>query len=208
MENLEGKTDGDKGKEGDGDPKPEPKAADDPKVMTQAEVNALVGRTRTETAAKYAGFDEIKTELETLKTANLTDEERREKELATAQRHNADADERIASMAINAEIKWQAAQMGLVDPEAAMLLLDRASVTYSDETGVQGVDAALGVLVEQRSYLKGGTVTVTKPNLDAGGSAGDPVTALTEDQRDTAAKLFAHLPPAEREAEYIKGLAT
>ena len=193
---------------GDPDPKPAPATpAPDVKTFDQADMDALAGKIRAEERAKQpTDYDEMKTKLKTLEDANLTDAEKQQREIATLQRTASDADERIATIAITSEIKVEAAQMGLVDPEAAVLLLDRSAVSYTEEGGVVGVKEALATLVEQRAYLKGQGAPAPKPDLDAGGLPGAAAPPLTEDQRETAALLFPSLPAAEGQAEYAKGL--
>jgi hypothetical protein len=207
---MTGPADAPKNKAGEGgggpgpDPAPEPVPAG--RTFTQDEVNALVGGVRQEERSKFSDYDETKKKLTDLETANLSDAERREREFSELQRRSSDADERIASIAIESDIKVAAATMGLVDPEAAVLLINRSAISYTEDGGVVGVEPALASLVEAKSYLKGEPQVVAKPNLDPGGGAGEPVTPLTDDQRDAATKMFGHLGPAERDAEYRKGL--
>ena len=88
--------------------------------------------------------------------------------------------------------------MGVVDPDAAYLLMDKSSVSYDSANGVVGVDNALSRLLEEKPYLKG-SVSRT-PNINPEGGQPAPVTRLTEDQRE-AARLMGIT-----DEEYAQGL--
>ena len=89
--------------------------------------------------------------------------------------------------------------MGLVDPDAAYLLIDRTTLTYDATDGVAGVEQALTQLLEEKPYLKG--AALRSPNINAqGGQVAPAGTRLTEAQKE-AAQLMG-IP----EEQYAQGL--
>ena len=87
--------------------------------------------------------------------------------------------------------------MGIVDPEAAFLLVDRSNIRYTPESGVAGVEDALTQLLENKPYLR---ATNRTPNINPEGSTPDSPVRLTADQRDAAAML------GMTEEQYSKGI--
>ena len=128
----------------------------------------------------------------------MSEKERLETKLAEEQRRNIDADGRIASAMITSDIRVRATLKGIIDPDAAVALLDRAGVSYADTAGVVGVDTALDALLVAKPYLKG---TVTVPNLNSGGTPAAKPVVLTAEQREAAQKLSV---PEDRYAANLK----
>ena len=178
------------------DPKGEPKTD---VAFTQEQVNAIVGKRVLEERGKFADYETLKGQaqkLAELEKANLSKEEKLQRELAEYQRKATDAEGRIATTAIRSEVLVKASQMGIVDPDAAYRLIDRAGIAYSED-GVKGVDEALEALVAAKPYLRG--VAPTAPNLNPKGGAPAPVvTGLTQEEREYARKLGVP------EADYLK----
>ena len=98
---------------------------------------------------------------------------------------------------IASEVKIRASAMGVIDPDAAYLLLDRSNVHYDAEAGVSGVDDALAGLLEAKPYLRSANRT---PNLNP--ETGQPAQSvrLTADQQE-AARLMGMTAD-----EYAQGL--
>jgi phage I-like protein len=171
------------------------------RTFTQEELNRITGQRVAEERAKYGDVEALRlraAKADELEQAQLTEKERLEVRLAEQQKTNLDALGRISSMAIQSDIKVRASQMGIIDPDAAVALIDRGSVAYSEESGVTGVEMALEALIVSKPYLKG---VAAAPNLNAGNrQAAAPPIALTAEQRE-AAKLL-NLP----EDDYMKGL--
>jgi hypothetical protein len=99
---------------------------------------------------------------------------------------------------IASEVKVRASQLGIIDPDAALLLVNRANVRYSEGDGVTGVDEALTQLMEDKPYLKGAPNRA--PNLNPQSGEVAPTMRLSEEQRE-AAKLMRMT-----EEEYSLGL--
>jgi len=155
-------------------------------TFTQEQVNRMMAQTRREERGKFADYGELKTRAtraDELEQEKLTEAERMEARAIEAEKKAADAQQQIASAMIASEVKVRASAMGIIDPDAAYLLLDQANVRYDAEAGVSGVDDALAGLLEAKPYLRSANRT---PNLNP--ETGQPAQSvrLTADQLEAA----------------------
>ena len=155
-------------------------------TFTQEQVNRMMAQTRREERGKFADYGELKTRAtraDELEQEKLTEAERMEARAIEAEKKAADAQQQIASAMIASEVKVRASAMGIIDPDAAYLLLDRSNVHYDAEAGVSGVDDALAGLLEAKPYLRSANRT---PNLNP--ETGQPAQSvrLTADQLEAA----------------------
>jgi len=106
----------------------------------------------------------------------LLDEEKR-KNLSPEERQRlAGLDEQVQKQAaerknliLKYEIAAKAPKLGIVDPEVAVVLLERnPGITVSDDGQVTGLDEALKQLVKDKPFL----VRATTQGIDAGGGTG------------------------------------
>ena len=169
-------------------------------TFTQEQVNRMQAQTKRETRAQFADYNELKTRAaraDELEQEKLTEAERMEARAIDAEKRAADAQQQVASAMIASEVKVRASAMGVVDPDAAFVLLDRSNVRYDATEGVTGVDDALASLLEAKPYLKSSNRT---PNLNP--EAGQPVATqrLTAEQREAAQYL------GMTDEQYAKGL--
>ena len=170
------------------------------KSYTQEEVNQMMGKTRRETRDKFSDYETLKeraAKADELEQAQLTEKERLEARVEQAEKNAQAADQRITEAMIATAVQVQAGQMGIVDPEAAFLLVDRANIRYTAEAGVSGVEDALTQLLEKKPYLKG---PVRAPNINPEGGQADAPVRLTAEQRDAAKYL------GMTEEQYAKGI--
>ena len=180
---------------------PEPEGEGQQRTFTQEEMNRIQAQTRKEVRNQFADYSQLKdraAKADELEQAQLSEQEKLEARAAEAERKAASAADQIAAAMIASEVKVRAAQLGIIDPDAALLLVDRANVRYSEEDGVTGVDAALTQLLEAKPYLKGTPNRVPILNPQSGEPA--PTFRLSEDQRE-AARLMGMT-----EEQYAKGL--
>jgi len=156
------------------------------KTFSQEEVNRMMGQARRDARGQFSDYNELKARSEKLgemEQAQLTEAQRLEARVADAEKQASDAQQQVSQAMIASEVKVRATQMGVVDPEAAFLLLDKKNVTYSATDGVAGVDDALTQLLEDKPYLRSGGRT---PNLNPETGQATPPTRLTADQREAA----------------------
>ena len=169
-------------------------------TFTQEQVNRMMAQTRREERGKFSDYGELKTRAtraDELEQEKLTEAERMEARAVEAEKKATDAQQQIASAMIASEVKIRASAMGVIDHDAAYLLLDRSNVHYDAEAGVSGVDDALAGLLEAKPYLRSANRT---PNLNP--ETGQPAQSvrLTADQQE-AARLMGMTAD-----EYAQGL--
>ena len=171
------------------------------RVFTQEDVNRMQAQTRKEIRSQFGDYAELKEKAaraDELEQAQLSGQERLEARASEAEKRADDAMQREQSALIAAEVKVRASQLGIIDPDAAYLLLDRSHVHYSTGEGVTGVDDALTQLLESKPYLKGQANRA--PNLNPQSGEPAPTLRLSEDQRE-AARLMGMT-----EEEYAQGI--
>lgn len=156
------------------------------KTFTQDEVNRMMGQARRDARSQFSDYSELKSraaKADELEQANLTEAERLEVRVSDAEKRATDAQEQVSSAMIASEVKVRATQMGIVDPDAAFLLLNKKNVAYNVTDGVSGVDDALAQLLEDKPYLRAGNRT---PNINPETGQAAPPVRLTVDQREAA----------------------
>jgi hypothetical protein len=171
------------------------------RMFAQDDVNRMMATVRREERSKFADYTQLKdraARADELEQAQLTEQEKLTQRATEAERLATEATSQMASVAISAEVRVQAVQLGVVDPDAAYLLMDRNSVSYDPATGVTGAKEALTRLLEEKPYLRG--TPARTPNINPEGGQPAPVTRLTEDQRE-AARLMGIT-----EEEYAQGI--
>mgnify|MGYP005819501193 CR=1 FL=1 len=156
------------------------------KTFTQDEVNRMMGQARRDARSQFSDYNELKSraaKADELEQANLTEAERLEARVSDAEKRATDAQGQVSSAMIASEVKVRATQMGIVDPDAAFLLLDKKNVAYNVTDGVSGVDDALAQLLEDKPYLRAGNRT---PNINPETGQAAPPVRLSADQREAA----------------------
>ena len=156
------------------------------KTFTQDEVNRMMGQARRDARSQFSDYSELKSraaKADELEQANLTEAERLEVRVTDAEKRATDAQEQVSSAMIASEVKVRATQMGIVDPDAAFLLLNKKNVAYNVTDGVSGVDDALAQLLEDKPYLRAGN---RSPNINPETGQAAPPVRLTADQREAA----------------------
>ena len=171
------------------------------KTFSQEEVNRMMNQTKREVRNQFADYNDLKdraAKADELEQAQLTEQQRLEVRATEAERIAASAAERVSSAMIASEVKVRASQLGIIDPEAAYLLLDRTNVRYGEDVGVTGVEEALTQLLEDKPYLKGAANRAPNINPQSGEPA--PTLRLSEDQREVARLM------GMSDEDYAKGL--
>lgn len=89
--------------------------------------------------------------------AKRLEEEGKWKELAEKSKADAEsANQRVKDLVLKNSIQAEASKLGIVDVEAAALLLDKTNVKINDDGTAEGVKESLEALLEAKPYLKGG----------------------------------------------------
>ena len=169
--------------------------------FSQDEVNRIQAQTRREVRGQFTDYQQLKdraAKADELEQANLTEAERLAQRANDAEKAVAAANIKLADALISSEVKVKAVQLGIIDPDAAYLLMDKANVQYDAEKGVIGIDEALTQLLDDKPYLKGSLNRA--PNLNPQSGEPAPVLRLTADQRE-AARLMGM-----SEEDYAQGI--
>ena len=165
----------------------------------QAYIDRINSRTRRDERNKFKDYNDLKARAaraDELEQAQLTGAEKMEARAIEAEKKVTDAQAQIADAMIASQVKVRASQMGVVDPDAAFVLLDRTNVQYVDGA-VTGVDDAIASLLEDKPYLRG---TNRTPNINP--ESGQPVQAV----RLTDLQLEAARMMGLTADEYAQGL--
>lgn len=119
-----------------------------------AAVNARTSRAETSVAKSFAEqYNMTEDEVNAILKA---EKERRAKELPAAVKAQVDAQmERASKLLIAAAVKAEGAALGLVDADAAVLLMDGKAVKVGEDGAVTGVKEALETLKKAKPYLFG-----------------------------------------------------
>lgn len=140
---------------------PETPPAEPPKTFDEAYVKQL----RDEAAASRVKAKQLEEQAKTAAqeaTAKIfkalgieaDPEKNYEGQLAEAQKKAQEAEARASEMLVKAEVKSISIEMGLVDADAALALMDRANVKVTETGDVTGVKEALEALVTAKPWLK------------------------------------------------------
>lgn len=120
---------------------------------------------RTEKNSVKSELDKLKAELDKLQAAQLTEEERKTKEYQKAQERAAALEAQLAEtlkrnqeLQLKTAVQAAAVKLGVIDPDAAYLLLDKTALAPTDngETDPAKVETAVKALLTAKPYLRGG----------------------------------------------------
>lgn len=132
--------------------------------FSQADVDRIVkerlARAKAEPPADYEELKAAKAKLDELEAANSTELEKAQKRLADMERKTADAEARAQENLLRAQVVAEAARKNVVDPDAAVALLDRSLIEFDQDGSPKNIAQAMDSLLEAKPYLvaaSGGT---------------------------------------------------
>jgi hypothetical protein len=133
---------------------------------------------RTEKNAVKSELEKLRAELDKLQAASMSEQERKEKEHSKAvekaaqlEAQLAEATKRNQELLLRTAVQAAAVKLGIVDPDAAYLLLDKTTLEPSDDGKIDTakIEAALTELLKAKTYLRGvAHITATNPAKSAG----------------------------------------
>jgi hypothetical protein len=146
------------------------------RTFSQADVDRIVQDRLARQKAQYQGFDDYKTKAEQfdeMQAAQMSELEKANKRAADLERALADATAQRQESILRASVVAEGAKRNVVDPYAALALLDRSTLEFDDQGNPTNIATAMDSLLAQRTYLvapAGGT----RGNADLGarGTAG------------------------------------
>lgn len=134
----------------------------DPSTLSDEDFNKLYSDDRLYKHPRFKSLSERAKKAEELEKAQTEaerkalEEQGKFKELAD--KNAAEAEklrDQLKQTTLNSAIQAKAAKLGIVDVEAAAVLLDKSKINIKDDGTIEGVDEALTALVESKPYLKG-----------------------------------------------------
>jgi hypothetical protein len=128
--------------------------------------------------------DELASRLQAIEDAQKSEAQKAAERLAALEaKEQAWAAER-QTYNLKLAIYAKQAELGIVDPDLALLALDRSSVEFDKHGEPTNVTEALTALLEQRPILKGTAKAPTAPRIDSGAGthAGGPTPPLTSEE--------------------------
>lgn len=128
------------------------------------------------------------------KDAQLSEQERLQKQLADLQSQHDTATRTHQERIIGYEVRLQASQMGIVDPDAAAKLLDWSQIEYDDNGAPLNVSDLLKGLIKAKPYLAG-----SKPAPTSGGATNPPRSQSTA-PKELSWQVISSMKPDEYNA--------
>lgn len=153
------------------------------RVFTQDQVDRIVQERLARQKAQFAGFDELKQKAEQfdkLEADRMSELEKATRRAADLERELAATSQARQESVLRAAVVSEAAKRNVIDPDAALALIDRASLEFDTEGNPTNVAQAMDSLLEQRTYLvapQGGA----RGNADLGARGNSGVEQLSRD---------------------------
>ena len=145
---------------------PDAQAADGQETITLEEARRL----RSESKALRARLNKFEDEDKKRAEAQLSEQQKLEKRAADAEKALADKEQAYQARLLQAEIRSQAAQLGIKYPDKAAKLIDTADIALDDATMPSKVKAALTELLKEMPELGPQTGTQQKQAATSGGA--------------------------------------
>jgi hypothetical protein len=149
-----------------------PAPGDGDRKFSQADLDRIVSARLAEEKQRLADQQEYQ---------KLAEREKARADAAEAQQAEAQTQRR--RLALDYEVQLLTAKLGLVDAEAALLLVDPSQLQYGADDKPTNLEALLGALVEAKPWLK-----AEAPSTGGGGS---PPTPRPNRQPETEAERVA-----------------
>ena len=162
-----------------------------------AEVQAALQAARREAAAHRTENAALKKAQADAEAATLTEAQKvsRERDTLKAQ---LDSERLERQSAINRyEVQLQASKLGIVDPEAAVKLLDWESLEYADDGSPKGLEAALKKLLASKPYLAGGQQAPAGSTTNGASNRSAGQMTLADVRKMTPAQINARWPEVQ-----------
>lgn len=130
------------------------------RTFTQADVDRIVqervARVKQTPPDDYEDLKAAAAKLAELESANKTELEKERERAEKAEREAQAATQRAKDIALRSAIVSEAAKKNVVDPDAAVALLDKSSLEFDDDGTPKNIAEAMDALLEAKPYLVGG----------------------------------------------------
>lgn len=153
---------------------------------------ATIRKQREEAKAlrvKAKEADELRTRIQAIEDAEKTDLERAQTKIAELEAAQSDAAAARQETLLKLAVYTKAPEVGIIDADIALALLDRSAIEYDDKGEPSNLDDQLTALLEAKPILKGKAVA-KPPKIDGSDGTGKtPPPPLTSAELEMAAKL-------------------
>lgn len=148
--------------------------------------NALDRKLTKENASLRKRLREVESVLKAREEAELSEQERQARRLAELEEKYTNAEQRLRESALHLSVSSEATRLNVVDPDAAVKLIDTSTLEYDEERNQwDGIEDALTALVEERPWL----IKAATPAPPKESSPANPARRRTRLTREALAKM-------------------
>lgn len=151
--------------------------------------DTYVAKLRQESAGYRNKLRDTEQQLAELKQSQMSEEERREARLAELTSRNQTLEDQVKAARLEAAVSAAAGRLDIVDPDAAVRLLDLTGVTYNDDGAPENIDTLLNGLLEARPYLRRPDPAPAVPQAGSPANPAKPTPQGTTLTRDDLARM-------------------
>lgn len=134
---------------------PEPQAGEGKPSKSAEDYERMIAELRKENASHRTKLKKFEDDESQRAQAQLSEQEKLQQKLAKLQADHDNALRTSQERIINYEVRLQAAQAGIIDPDAASKLLDWSAIEYDDNGQPKNVKELLANLLKAKPYLAG-----------------------------------------------------
>lgn len=177
------------------DPEPTPEIAEDTRPGLEPDreddkqpekPNAIDRKLTKENASLRKRLREVESVLKAREEAELSEQERQARRLAELEEKYSATEQRLRESALHLSVSSEAARLNVVDPDAAVKLIDTSTLEYDEDRNQwDGIDEALAALVEERPWL----IRPVAPAAPKETSPANPARRRTRLTREALAKM-------------------
>lgn len=192
----------------------QPEDVRDPVAKARAETEA---KYRTQLRAAEKERDALLAEKQQRADADLSAQQRAEKQAAEWQQKHVDLLRVTQERIVRYEIEKQASKINIIDPDAAVKLLDWAQLEYDDEGMPKNAGTLLSTLAKEKPYLVAPKTPVAPPQPPAPTSVGANPANPTRSASSSGALSYEYIEslssrqiadlPADRRLEILNWMA-
>jgi len=157
-------------------PQAEPQAGEPKPSKSADDYERMLKELRNEAASNRVKLKKFEDEERARTEAQMTEQQKKDKQLADLQKAHDDAIRQHQEYRINSEVRIQAAQMGFADVADATRLLDWTKITYDEDGTPNNVQTLLKDLLKAKPYLAGKPA----PTAQTAGGATSPARSQTQ----------------------------
>lgn len=166
-------------------PDPAPPAPSFEPITSQEDfdrrIQERIARVKATPPADYEDLKKKAAEFDKLQEANKTELEKAQERAAKAEREAADATTRAQESLLRSSVIAEAARKNVVDPDAAVALIDRTAIEFADDGTPKNLSEVMNTLLDQKPYLVNGSGGARPDGADQGARSGGTKDQLGRD---------------------------